>query len=232
MKVLAALGGNWGYLCAAAGNVITFGLLFEPWLDINGGSGNIKSDAFGKFQISSSLMGLWSGSPPPAATINGTWAVLACAAIGVTVCTTLVNLRARTKALSHLTTVSSVAVALFIVFALVHMNGKVSDVRGMLGFGPFRDLGTQAGLMMRWASGNGRPPVPGLRQVSYTTAGLTSEAWYAGVTAVSSAVAAIAQCARNRSSDVIRLPLRIRRPTSTETPELDADPKQTVEPES
>lgn len=232
VKVRTALRENWGYLCAAAGNVVTFGLLFEPWIDINFGSDSIKSDAFGKFQISSSLVGLWSGSAPPAAKINGTWPVLACVAIGVTICTVLVNLRARTKALFHLTAVSSVAVALFVVFALVHMNGKVSDVRGMLGYGSFRDLGSQAGLMMRWASGNGGPPpVPGSRQVSYTTAGLTSKAWFAGVTAVSSAVIAIAQWSRKRPSGAIRLRLGVSDGLPlTEAPKLDTDPKPSLDP--
>ncbi|MFQ6329028.1 hypothetical protein ACLMAL_23225 [Nocardia sp. CWNU-33] len=212
-------------------NVVTFGLLFEPWIDINFGSDSIKSDAFGKFQISSSLVGLWSGSAP-AAKINGTWPVLACVAIGVTICTVLVNLRARTKALFHLTAVSSVAVALFVVFALVHMNGKVSEVRGMLGYGSFRDLGTQAGLMMRWASGNGGPPpVPGRRQVSYTTAGLTSKAWFAGVMAVSSAVIAIAQWSRKHPSGAIQLRLGVSDGLPlTEAPKLDTAPKPSVDP--
>ncbi|MFQ6330496.1 hypothetical protein ACLMAL_30760 [Nocardia sp. CWNU-33] len=206
---LARLRGNWGYLAAAAGSLILFFTLFQPWVNASGLDGRVKATPFGKWQISSSLVALWSGAPPPQAKINGTWAVLACVAIAVTLFAVVVNLRARTTALSHLAAGSSVATALFIVFALVHMNGKAPELRAMLGYGRPTDLGSQIGLLMRWASGNGNYPVPGLRKVSITTAGLTAWAWFAAAIAVMSAVAAIAQWVRNRPAGPIQIPLQI-----------------------
>ncbi|MGO4614022.1 hypothetical protein AB4305_07585 [Nocardia sp. 2YAB30] len=207
-KVIAALRGNWGYLGAAAGNIITFVLLFNPWLTASGPDGTISADPFGGLQVSTSLVGLWSGSPPPAADVNGTWGVLASAAGAITVFAVLVDLRARTKGLSHVAAVSSVALALFVVFALVHLNNKAAEVKDMVGSGSPRDLGTQIGLLVRWASGNGTYPVPGLRQVTYSTASLTSSAWLAGAISLVSAVAAIAQWIRGRTTGPVRLPWR------------------------
>ncbi|MEV6430952.1 hypothetical protein [Nocardia sp. NPDC051463] len=206
---LAPLRGNWGYVVAAVGSVITFFALFQPWVNATALDGRIKATPFGKFEISSSLVALWSGAPPQQAKVNGTWAVLACVAIAVTLFAVAINLRARTTALSHVAAGSSVAMALFIAFALVHMNGKAPELRAMLGYGRPTDLGSQIGLLMRWASGNGKYPMPGIRQVSITTASLTAWAWFAAATAVVSAVAAIAQWVRNRPAGPIQIPLQI-----------------------
>ncbi|WP_406275000.1 hypothetical protein OH799_02230 [Nocardia sp. NBC_00881] len=208
LKVLAWLRGYWGYLFAAAGSILTFALLFQPWLDATGRDGGIKANPFGKLQISTSLVALWSGSPPPPAHINGMWAVLASAACAVTVFAVAINLRVRSAALSYLVVGSSVAMAIFVVLAVVHLNGQASAVRGMLGAGSQRDLGTQVGQLIRWAAGNGKIPVPGRQRVSYVTAGLTSVAWFAVAIAVVSAMAALGQWVRVRrtESGAIRLP--------------------------
>lgn len=196
-------------MVAAVGSIITFFTLFQPWVNAATLDGRIKATPFGKFEISSSLVALWSGAPPPQAKVNGMWAVLACVAIAVTLFAVAVNLRARTTALSHLAAGSSVAMALFIAFAVVHMNGKAPELRAMLGYGRPTDLGSQIGLLMRWASGNGNYPMPGIRQVSITTASLTAWAWFAIAIAVVSAVAAIAQWVRNRPAGPIHIPLQI-----------------------
>ncbi|MEV6430953.1 hypothetical protein [Nocardia sp. NPDC051463] len=220
--VLVLCRGSWGYLIAAIGSIITLYSLFQPWVNASSTDGKIKATPFGKFEISSSLVALWSGSPPPAAKINGTWAVLACITIAVICVAAVVNLRARTQALSTLVMGASIALSLFVVFALVHMNGKAPDVRNMVGNGPARDLGSQVGMIVRWASGNSGYALPGVRRYTWTTAGLTSWAWFAGAMAVVSAVAAIAQWVRNRPSGPIQIPLRmpivITRPSSGATP--------------
>ncbi|MFQ6394745.1 hypothetical protein ACLMAJ_14920 [Nocardia sp. KC 131] len=201
-KALAPLQENWGYLGAAAGSVVTFLLLFRPWLTATGTDGKISADPFGGLQISTSLVTFWSGSPPPAANVNGTWGVLASAACALTVFAVAVNLRARTKALAHVAAGSSIALAVLVVSAVAHLNGKAAEVRAMTGYGHPRDLGTQVGLVVRWASGNGQMPVPGLRQVTTATAGLTSWAWLAGAISLVSAIAAIAQWIRMRKTSV------------------------------
>ncbi|WP_227996944.1 hypothetical protein [Nocardia australiensis] len=225
-KVLAALAnsfggrfrGSWGYLFAAAGNIITFFLLFQPWIHAAARDGKIDATPFGRLHVTSTLVSLWSGSPPPAARINGMWAILASIAVTVTVCTVVVNLRARNNVLCRLATGSSVALAIFVAAAIVHMNGKAPDVRRMLSAGSTRDLGTQAGLLLRWASGNGSYPLPGVHQVSYSTAGLTTYAWVTGAIAVASAIAAVAQLTRERTTGSIRLSWRSPIVTSRPSP--------------
>ncbi|WP_040783733.1 hypothetical protein [Nocardia pneumoniae] len=188
-----ALQGNWGYLCAAAGCVITFILLFKPWLSSSGPDGSIYSNAFGQTRITTTLVGLWSQKPPNHSNLNGMWAVLATAAIFVTVVAAVVNLLARTTALAHLTAGSAVAVALFVLCILVYLNAKGPELRAMVGSGPPTDLGVQIGYVIRWASGNGQYPLPGLRKVEFDTAKLTSTALVAGATSVFSAVVAVGQ---------------------------------------
>ncbi len=203
------LHGNWGYLCAGIGGIVTFFALFQPWLNATATDGRIKATPFGKFEISSSLVALWSDSPPPAAKINGTWAVLACMAIIVTVIVVVLNLRTRTRALSSLVVASSIAMSLFVVFALVHMNRQAPSVRNMVGNGPAREPGSVVGLVIRWASGNSTYAMPGVRRYTWATAGLTSWAWFAGAIAVLSAMAAIGQWARNRQTDPGRESVRV-----------------------
>ncbi|MGO4618071.1 hypothetical protein AB4305_07640 [Nocardia sp. 2YAB30] len=208
LKVVESLRGYWGYLFAAAGSILTFALLFQPWLDAKAADGGIKANPFGKLQISSSLVALWSGAPPPPAHINGMWAVLASVASAVTVFAVVINLRARSAALSYLAVGSSVAMAIFVVSAVANLNGQASAVRGMLSAGSQRDLGTQVGQLIRWASGNGRILVPGTQRVSYVTAGVTSVAWFAVAISVVSAMAALGQWVRGRKtgSGAISLP--------------------------
>ncbi|MGV9722629.1 hypothetical protein [Nocardia beijingensis] len=188
---------NWGYLGAAAGSVITFTLLFKPWLATGGPDGTIWSNAFGQTHITTTLVGLWSKNPPAHSNLSGKWAVLATIAIFLTVLAALANLWARTEALARLTTGSAVAVALFVAFTLIYLNGAGPELRSMIGSGPPTDLGTQVGYVIRWASGNGQYPLPGLRKVEFSTAKLTGTALLAGATAMFSAVAALAQWVRS-----------------------------------
>jgi hypothetical protein len=191
---------NAGFLCAAVGSLITFNLLFKPWLATGGPDGTIWSNAFGQTHITTTLVGLWSKSPPNHSNLSGKWAILATIAIFLTVIAAVINLWARTEALARLTTVSAVAVALFVAFTLVYLNGKGPELRSMIGSGPPTDLGTQVGYVVRWASGNGQYPLPGLRKVEFSTAKLTGTALLAGATAMFSAVVAIAQWVRRMKS--------------------------------
>ena len=216
------LRGQWGYVIAAIGSLITFNLLFKPWLTTRGLDGSVTSNAFGQTRISTTLVGLWAQSPPAHANLSGKWAVLASAAITVTVAAAVLNIRARNEVLARLTAGSAVAVAFFVVFTMVYLNGKGVQLRNMVGTGRPIDPGTQLGYIIRWASGNGDYPLPGFRQVSYTTATLTSSAMWAGAMSVMSAVAATTQWMRGRTGAPIRLPWRIAF-TTTSPPPSDSD---------
>ncbi|WP_454195256.1 hypothetical protein [Nocardia sp. Marseille-Q1738] len=204
---LSRLNGNWGYLGAASGGIVTLILLFRPWLTAAGADGKASVNAFGRMTATTSLLNIWSSSPPPAARISGAFAILSAAAIAVTVCTVVANLGRRTEALSRMATISTVTAAALVILTVLYLNSKSPELRAML----YRtsDLGGQAGMVMSWAFGNGSIVVPGVRQISYDTAGLTPWALLAGATALFSAITALAQWIHDHPPTSIRLPWRI-----------------------
>ncbi|MEU7765916.1 hypothetical protein AB0B25_12410 [Nocardia sp. NPDC049190] len=212
---------DWAYLCAAVGNVIVFYLLFKPWGVGNGPDGKIATNAFGRLRVSTTLTSLWSGAPPTPTKVNGTWAVLASVAIAVTVFSVLINLQARTELLSRVATGATVAVAFFVVMALVDINSKLEALRGMVSSGSHRDMGTQIGLIIRWASGNGSYPMPGARQYAWPTGTLTTEAWLALAFAAVSALVALTQWVRGRPNGSHRWQWRLPVATGSESSESD-----------
>ncbi|MGQ4618716.1 hypothetical protein [Nocardia sp. R7R-8] len=205
--ILTALRGHWGYVWAAVGGLVTLVLLFQPWLTAAGADGKVSTNAFGRMEITTRFLNVWSRSAPPGARITGFWALLACAAIVVAIFAVVVNLRLRIEALDRLATLATVVGALFVVFTVLYINSKGPELKAMVG--RRSDLGGQIGSLMNWAFGNGRLVVPGIGQVAYTSAALTPWALLAGVTSLGSAVAAVTQWVRNRSGNLFRLPVRV-----------------------
>ncbi|MET9027158.1 hypothetical protein ABZW96_16320 [Nocardia sp. NPDC004168] len=220
--ILAALRGYWGYVWAAVGSLVTLVLLFQPWLTAAGADGKVSTNAFGRMEITTRFLNVWSRSAPPGARITGFWALLACAAIVIALFAIVVNLRLRIEALNRLATLATLVAALFVVFTVLYINSKGPELKAMVG--RKTDLGGQIGSLMNWAFGNGKLVVPGIGQVAYTSATLTPWALLAGVTSLGSAVAAVTQWVRNRSGNLFRLPLRINVVTSKPSAESeDAD---------
>lgn len=204
---LSRLNGYWGYLSAAAGSIVTLILLFRPWLTASGSDGKASVNAFGRMTATTSLLNIWSSSPPPAARITGAFAILAAAAIAVTVCTVVANLRHRTEVLSRVATIAPVIAAALVILTVLYMNSKSPELRAMLA--RTSDLGGQAGMVVSWAFGNGSLVIPGIRQSSYDTAGLTPWALLASATSLASAVTALAQWIHDHPPTSIRLLSRI-----------------------
>ncbi|MFE7741296.1 hypothetical protein [Nocardia sp. NPDC057455] len=205
--ISVALRGYWGYVWAAVGSLVTLILLFQPWMTARGADGSVSTNAFGRMQITTRFMNVWSRSGPRPAQITGFWALLACAAIVITILVIVINLRLRIAALSRLATLSSLVAALFVLFTVLYINSKGGDMKAMVG--RRTDLGGQIGSLMSWAFGNGRLVVPGIGQVAYSSAGLTPWALLAGATSLGSAVAAVAQWIRNRSGGLFSLPWHV-----------------------
>ncbi|WP_063021979.1 hypothetical protein [Nocardia niwae] len=201
---LASLDGHWGYLGALGGSLVTLLLLFQPWLNAVGADGKARANAFGRVTATTSFLNAWSAEPPPTVRISGTLAILTACAIVVTVCVVAANLRYRTELLSRAVTVSAVVTAALVVLTVLYVNSKAPELRGMLARSS--DLGGQIGMVTSWAFGNGSLIAPGVRQVSYNTAGLTHWALFAGVVSLGSAVAAVAQWTYNRPAASRRLP--------------------------
>ncbi|MEU2034421.1 hypothetical protein [Nocardia amamiensis] len=216
-----ALRGYWGYVAAAVGNLVTFILLFQAWMTVRGPDGSVSVNAFGRMQISTVYLNIWSSQRPRSAQITGIWALLASAAITVTVLAVVINLRLRIEALARLTTLSTLVTALFVLITVLHINSNAPQLRAMVT--RTTDLGGQIGSFMNWAFGNGKLAVPGMGQATYASATLTQWALLAGFAALVSAVAAVTQWIRNGSKGLFRLPMRIRVITSEQASEADSD---------
>ena len=91
---ISKLSGNWGYLCAAVGSLVTLILLFQPWITASGADGRARVNAFGRMQVTTAYLNVWSQAKPRTAQMTSIWAILASAAIVVTVFTVAVNLGA------------------------------------------------------------------------------------------------------------------------------------------
>ncbi|MGV9722298.1 hypothetical protein [Nocardia beijingensis] len=210
----SALKGQWGYLGAVAGGIVTLILLFQPWLRAAGADGKASADAFGRITATTSYLNVWSATQPPTARISGALALLSAGAIVMTVCLVAVHLRLRTEILARAATACAVTTAVLVMLTVLYVNSKAPELRGMLARST--DFGGQVGMVTSWAFGNGSLIAPGVRQVSYNTAGLTHWPLLAGVTSLGSAVIAVAQWAYNRPRTSLRLPRRLAGARSSE----------------
>ncbi|WP_330233681.1 hypothetical protein OHA40_15170 [Nocardia sp. NBC_00508] len=201
-RLRAVFDGNRGYLFAAVGCVITFVLMFQPWLSTNTGGtdGAIHANAFGRLHVTTFWVDLWAQSSVPNPKASGAWGILTSAAIIIAVCSVAINSVARIKALTYLTIVATVFVAVFTVATALYLNSRGDDLTRMVSYGRARDPGTQAGLLIRWVKGHNNYPAPGFRSISYVTASLTWYAILASAISLLSAVAAIAQWIHGRKN--------------------------------
>ncbi|MFJ1460419.1 hypothetical protein [Nocardia sp. N2S4-5] len=197
LSALRALRGRWGYVSAAAGSLVTLALLFEPWLSASGFDGSIGINAFGRMEITTSALNAWSQSPPAAVRVTGAWGILTAATGILTVCFVVFDLRARSRTLSRLVMLSTLASAGWVLITLVYLNTKGPEAKAMVGVS--RDLGGQLGLVMRAYFGNGAYVLPGSRVSAYANAGLTPWAWAAGAVSLISACAVVAQWVRDHT---------------------------------
>ncbi|WP_157172446.1 hypothetical protein [Nocardia pneumoniae] len=194
-RLRTASDGNWGHLSAAVGCVITFALLFQPWLTTNTGGtdGTIHANAFGRLQVTTFWVDLWARSSVPSPKASGAWGILTSVAICVAVCSVAANLLVHAKALRHLSTAATVFVAVFTIATALYLNSKGDELTRVVSYGTARDPGTQIGLLLRWARGHDNYPAPGFLPVSYATASLTWSAILACAISLASAIAAVAQ---------------------------------------
>ncbi|GAB2690696.1 hypothetical protein [Nocardia thraciensis] len=200
---LLVLRENWGYSIAVVGGVITLVLLFQPWLTARGPAGTAYTNAFGRITATNNLMNAWSTHGPSPARILGIWGLLASGAIIVMCVTAIANLRRRSDAIARITVISSFAVAVFVLAALVYINTKAPDLKGMTS--RRYDLGGQVGSLMTWAFGNGRLVIPGMgKSAEFSSASLSPWALLAGATAIACAAFTCIQWIREHPGNSFR----------------------------
>ncbi len=192
-----SLRGNSGYVVAAAANLVTLVMLFQPWITATGPDGTAHANAFGRIDATSSYLMAWSGSGPTTADINGTWAIFTTAAIIVMVTVVLTNLRLHKTALYRISVASGIAVAIFVLLAMRHLNSRASALLNMTSRG--WDAGGQVGSWLQWAFSGGDLMLPGVRSSGYSTTSFTGAALIACGASMVAAVAAVTQWILQRS---------------------------------
>ncbi|MGW4769136.1 hypothetical protein ACWEO2_13980 [Nocardia sp. NPDC004278] len=199
----------WGYIVAAIGSTVTLILLFQSWITAQGPDGTVAANAFGRLEITSNYLNIWSQAKPKTPPLTGLWAILAGAAIIIALCAIVLNIRLRNEILARLTTFSLACAALFVILCLIYLNGKGAELKAMTG--RTYDLGGSVGQILNWATGRGKLVVPGTGTSNYTSAGLTHWGYLAVVTSLVSTMAAVAQwlLMRRAADNPVRLSLRM-----------------------
>ncbi len=188
----APLRGHWGYLVAAVGAFITLVLMTRPWLVAVGADGSVQSTAFGRLDVSTKYLMVWSNSAPKTPQVSGLWAFATAAAIVLTICLVVLYFRMPSEYFARLVVFSSVGVAVLVLFTMVYLDSKGAALKALTD--RRYDLGGQVGQLLSWVKGNGKFIVPGASEAQYVaTSRFTASAVAAATIAVVSALAAVTQ---------------------------------------
>ncbi|MBF6456178.1 hypothetical protein [Nocardia cyriacigeorgica] len=186
------LRGHWGYLVAAVGAFITLVLMTRPWLVATGANGSVESTAFGRIDVSTKYLTVWSKSAPKTPQISGLWAFATAAVIVLTICLVVLYFRMRSEYFARLVALSSVGVAVLVLFTMLYLDSKGAELKALTA--RKYDLGGQVGQFLSWVKGNGKFILPGAGQGQYVaTSRFTPSAVAAAAVAVVSALAAVTQ---------------------------------------
>ncbi|WP_433524892.1 hypothetical protein ACQPZ2_07565 [Nocardia pseudovaccinii] len=182
---------DWGYLCAPGLGLVTFLLLFQPWISATGPNGTVTSNAFGRID------GFTTGSFQSVVSISSTWAVLTTLAVAGAVVATVMYFRLRSRLLSYLVLGCSIAAALFVLAALSYLNGKAPELREIT------ESANQSGLFSWLFGNNSAIDLGGEHRIA--SAGLDFAATLSAVTACGAALAAGAMSLRKQGGFTVRL---------------------------
>ncbi|MEV4234812.1 MULTISPECIES: hypothetical protein [unclassified Nocardia] len=179
---------DWGYLCAPGLSLLTFLLLFQPWISATGPNGTVSSNAFGRID------GFTTGSFQSVVSISSTWAVLTTLAVAGTVVSTVMYFRVRNRLLSYLVLGCSSAAALFVLAALAYLNGKVPELREIT------ESANRTGIFSWLFGDNSATDFGGEHRIA--SAGLDFAATLGAITACAAALAAGAMSLRKQGFTV------------------------------
>lgn len=196
---------DWGYLCAPALGLLTFLLLFQPWISATGPNGTVTSNAFGRID------GFTTGSFQSVVSISSTWAVLTTLAVAGTVITTAMYFRIRSRVFSFLALICSSAAVLFVLAAMSYLNGKAPELREIT------ESANRAGLFS-WLFGNNSATDLAGGEHRIAKAGLDSAAMLGAITACGAALAAGVMSLRKQGFAVRLIPIARPDGTTAENP--------------
>ncbi|MGO4613734.1 hypothetical protein AB4305_05385 [Nocardia sp. 2YAB30] len=179
---------DWKWWCVAALGLLTFVLLFQPWLSASGPFGDVHTNAFGRMDGSLPEVDTIGYKPADYVSISNGWGMLAGAAAVVTVVAAMLYLMLRIEAVSLLAAAAGVATAVFVLATLLYLHDKAPELRDMT---RHRDELAGLGHILQRIFGDSEGSNPEATQ-QVATAALTTPALICGVAAVGTAVVALA----------------------------------------
>lgn len=185
---------DWGYLCAAGLSLLTFLLLFRPWVSATGPNGTVSANAYGR--IDGFTTSSWQSGWQDAVSISSVWAVLATMAVAGTVVSVVRYFRVRSQRRSRLVMGTSGAAALFVLITLLYLNSKAPELRGLT------ESAGHTGLFS-WILGDDLASNLGLGEHRTASAELAVSATLSVISAFGAALAAAAMGLRKQSIAVL-----------------------------
>lgn len=175
---------DWRFWSVAALSLLTFALLFQPWLAASGPHGAVRSDAFGRLDGSVPVLrSAGERLTENVAAISGLWGALAAAAALLTVLGLWLYRKSRAGLL--LAIGAAVANAVFVPAALLHLHGKAPELRAMTE--DHDEIRTALGDIVHTLFGGDS----GAAATQQVTAALTTQAMICGLLVIVTAVIAL-----------------------------------------
>lgn len=196
---------NLGYNVSALGALLTFCLLFQPWVVVRGGNGSIEADAFGRLDMTTNYLTVFAQHRPPSPSISGIGGLLASMSILVTCLSVLIYTRMRTELIARAITITAAITAVQVLSTLLYLNSQRPAM--LASVSRQYDLGGMIGNVLAWAGGKSILPIPGVNDpVAFSSAVLTPSGLLACASALVSAIAAAVQWLADHPNFRIKLP--------------------------
>ncbi|GAB2726264.1 hypothetical protein [Nocardia thraciensis] len=199
---------QWGFVYSAGLSLITFALLFQPWLTTSGPKGQVTSDAFGRMRGVTTALGDWQeadGAHP--LHVSGGGGVVAATAALMTILAVVMYLFDRRTTTALIILGSSAALALSVFCTLLYLAAKAPE------FKTLSESSGSGGGLRNILSGN----EPGVHEVA--SANLGFAALLGGVTALGALLVAVTTAVPRRAADQ----------TATPAPEVAPTPVRAIE---
>ncbi|MFE7797643.1 hypothetical protein [Nocardia sp. NPDC057440] len=175
-------------------SLLTFAFLFQPWLSASGPAGDLHANAFGRIDGSVPELNTLGYAPANHISISGTWGMLAAITAVITLFAAMLYMVVRIEALSCLMAGASVATALFVLAAVLYLNGQAPALRDMTKHSDA--MATGLGSILRNFFGGGEGSNPEAAQ-QVASAAMKTPALICGLAAAAAAAFALAEL-RNR----------------------------------
>ncbi len=175
---------TWPYAVAAAGSLLLFFMMWQPWMKASNWDGAATVNAFGGIKRTTSNLNLWWGSAPAGARVEGKLAIFATVAIFVVVTAAILTILRGSETAGGITAVAAIAVAGLVLTNVLTLESKIPQLQASLGMA--NELGPQLGLVVGALRGTSSYPWPG-QKVALPVSELTPWAFASAAIAFGSA---------------------------------------------